>query len=219
MVPARIILPGTEHTVVPVCEVVQVDAVDVGGEGALGRVPVALQVSLEAIAVEVGAAAIARPTGERERRRRAVFLGVSRRGQVRVFECRGGFNRGRVGISRTTAICVDYGALERAGKHNESRLTVSNRLDTIAVLSEQVRAICIHVRVEEEEVGQGDGELHDEQVAVVAFDHCVVLTTTRVYVLRDVGGDCSHRRRSDSRCGIGVRDRRVLRPWCVLLRQ
>ena len=129
------------HTVVPVCEVVQVDAVDVGGEGTLRRVPVSLQVSLEAITVEVGAAAIARPTGDWERRCRAVFLGVSSRGQVRVFERRGDFDRGRIGISRTTAICIDYGALERASEHSEPGLTVSNRLYTIAVLSEQVRAI------------------------------------------------------------------------------
>ena len=51
------------RTVVPVCEVVQVDSVDVGDEGALRRVPVSLQVSLEAISVEIGAAVIARPTG------------------------------------------------------------------------------------------------------------------------------------------------------------
>ena len=55
--------PAPHNTVVPVCEIVQVDAVDVGGEGTLGRVPVALQAALEAIAVEVGAAAVARPTG------------------------------------------------------------------------------------------------------------------------------------------------------------
>ena len=144
----RVIFPSTApHTVIPVCEVVQVDTVDVGGEGTLRRVPVSLQASLEAITVEVGAAAIARPTGEWERRRRAVFLGVSSRGQVRVFERRGGFNRRRIGISRTTTICVDCGALERASKHSETRLTVSNRLYTIAVLGKQVCTIWIYVRV------------------------------------------------------------------------
>ena len=70
--------------------------------------------------------------------------------------------------------------------------------------------------VQEEKVGQGCGKLHDKQVAVVAFDRCVVLAIARVYLLRDVGGYCSHWRRSDSRCAIGVRDRRVLRPCCVL---
>lgn len=92
---------------------------------------------MEAITVEVGAAAIARPTGEWERRCRAVLLGVRSRGQVRVFERRGGFDRGRIGISRTTTICIDCGASERASKRSEPRLTVSNRLYTIAVFSEK----------------------------------------------------------------------------------
>lgn len=83
-------------------------------------------------------------------------------------------------------------------------------------MSEQIRAIRIDVFVQEEKVGQGYGELHDKQVAVVAFDRRVVLATARVYLLRDVGGHCSHWRRSDSRCAIGVRDRRVSRPCCFL---
>ena len=103
---------------------------------------------MEAITVEVGAAAIAGPTGEWERRRRAVLCGISSRGQVRVFERRGGFDRRRIGISRTATVCVDYGASsERASKHGGTRLTVSNRLHTVAVLSEQVRAVWIYVGV------------------------------------------------------------------------
>ena len=144
-----------------------------------------------------------------------MFLVVSSLGQVRVFERWGGFNRRCIGISRTTTICIDYSALERASRHRRTRLIISNRPHTIAVLSEQIRAICIDVFVQEEKVGQGCGKFHDKQVAVVAFDRCIVLATARVYLLRDDGGHCSHWRGSDSRCAIGVRDRHVLRPSCI----
>lgn len=127
------------------------------------RVPVPLQASLEAVTVEVVAAAIARPTRWWERCCRAVFLGAL--GQVRVFERRGGFNRRRIGISRTTTICIDYGVLKRASKHRGTRLIVSNWLYTTAVLSEQIRENCIDVFALEEKVDQGYGERHEEQVA------------------------------------------------------
>lgn len=82
-------------------------------------------------------------------------------------------------------------------------------------MSEQIRAICIDAFVQKEKVDQGYGELHENQVAVVAFGRCVVLATAQLHLLRGVGGDCRHCRRSDSRCAIGGRDRRDLRPCCI----
>ena len=136
------------NTVIPVCEIIQVDTVNVGHERAFGWVPVSLWACLEAVTVEVVAAVIARPVGERERRCcRLVLTGVSSHGQVRVSERRGGLNRRRVGISRLTTICIDYRASERGNTYCGTQLTVSNRLHTIAVLGEQVGAVCIDIFV------------------------------------------------------------------------
>ena len=65
------------HTVIPVCEIIQVDTVDVGGEGTFGRVPVSFQAPLEAVTVEVVTTVIARPTGEWKRRCRPIAAGIS----------------------------------------------------------------------------------------------------------------------------------------------
>lgn len=78
---------STQHTVIPVCEIIQVDTVNVGDENTLRRVSVSLRPSLEAITVDVVAAAMW------ESRCGAVSLGVSSLGQVRIFKRRVGYNR------------------------------------------------------------------------------------------------------------------------------
>lgn len=54
-------------------------------------------------------------------------------------------------------------------------LTAANGLDAVALLREEVGAVCVQAGVEEDEVVEAEAELEAQPVAVVAFFHVVVL--------------------------------------------